>query len=201
MFWSSVWWTASIASPYFPNDTWAVIIQEWWVGYAFNTGWNSTDSLFSRVVLMSAIMHAMLERRWVQVIYRWLCTWVEFVIFNLQVWIVDKFVGWLMYFPALPNCMSIFHSSTGGLSTTSLTLHDLVFPSSLIFDMKVMSIMLNMDNSISRPPFLVPLSWLLVLEVNSVTYLEWWWFSICCFLWQFWSRFSSRVFLVLARAR
>ena len=42
--------------------------------------------------------------------------------------IVGKFVRWLMYFPALPNCMSMFHSSTGGSSTTSLTLHDLVFP-------------------------------------------------------------------------
>ena len=31
-----------------------------------------------------------------------------------------------MYFPALPNCMSIFHSFTGGSITTSLTLHDLV---------------------------------------------------------------------------
>ena len=42
--------------------------------------------------------------------------------------IVGKFVGWLMYFPALPNCVSIFHSSTGGSSTTSLMLQDLVFP-------------------------------------------------------------------------
>ena len=61
-----------------PNDTWAMIIQEWWVWYAFNKGWNSTDSLFSCVVLTSVIMHAMLERRWVQVIYRWLCTGVKF---------------------------------------------------------------------------------------------------------------------------
>ena len=27
-----------------PSDMWAVTIQECWVGYACNTGWNSTDS-------------------------------------------------------------------------------------------------------------------------------------------------------------
>ena len=38
--------------------------SSWWsVGYAFNTGWNNTDSLCFHGVLTSAIMHAMLERR------------------------------------------------------------------------------------------------------------------------------------------
>ena len=41
---------------------------------------------------------------------------------------VSKFAKWLMYLPALPNCMSMFHSYTGGLSTIPLTLYDLVFP-------------------------------------------------------------------------
>ena len=41
--------------------------------------------------------------------------------------IVSKFAGWLMYLPALPNCVLMFHNSTGGSSTTSLTLHDLIF--------------------------------------------------------------------------
>ena len=54
----------------------------------------------------------------------------------------------------------------------SLTLHDLVFSSSLIFDVNVVSITLNTGNMISGPPFQVPLSWLFVLEVNSITYLE-----------------------------
>ena len=40
--------------------------------------------------------------------------------------IVARFREWLMYFPALLNCMSIFHSFTGGSGTTSLMLHDLV---------------------------------------------------------------------------
>ena len=111
----------------FPNDTCAVIILEWCVGYAFNTSWNNTDSLFSCVALMSVIMHAMLERRWVQVIYRWLCTGARFIHLQSVSVIVGRFVGWLMYFPALPNCMSIFHSSTGGTSTTSLMFHDLLF--------------------------------------------------------------------------
>ena len=42
--------------------------------------------------------------------------------------IVGKFAGWLMYLPALSNCISMFHYSTSGSSTTSLMLHDLVFP-------------------------------------------------------------------------
>ena len=42
--------------------------------------------------------------------------------------IVGKFAGWLMYLQAVPNSMSMFHNSTGGLSTTSFMLHDLVFP-------------------------------------------------------------------------
>ena len=42
--------------------------------------------------------------------------------------IVVKFAGWLTYLPALPNCLSMFHNSTGGLSSTSLILNDLVFP-------------------------------------------------------------------------
>ena len=105
-----------------------MIIQEWHVGYAFNTGWNNTDSVFSHAVLMIAIMHAMLERKmsagYLQV------TMYSSKGFHLQFvsLIVGKFAGWLMYFPALPNCMSIFHSSTGGSNTMSLTLHDLVFP-------------------------------------------------------------------------
>ena len=51
-------------------------------------------------------------------------------VFNLQSLsvLVGKFAGWLMYLPALPNCMSMFHNSTGGSRTTSLMLHDLVFP-------------------------------------------------------------------------
>ena len=41
---------------------------------------------------------------------------------------VGKFVGWLMYFPALLNCVLMFQNSMGVLNTMSFTLHDLVFP-------------------------------------------------------------------------
>ena len=92
------------------------------MGYAFSIGWNCTDSLSSCVVLTSVIMHAMLEKKmnagdYVQ----------EFVHLQSASAIVGKFVGWLMNFPALPNCVSMFHSSTGGSNTMSLTLHDLFF--------------------------------------------------------------------------
>ena len=42
--------------------------------------------------------------------------------------IVGKFAGWLIYFPAMPNCVSIFQNSTGGSSSTSFTLQDHTFP-------------------------------------------------------------------------
>ena len=49
----------------------AVMSQEWHVGYAFKTGWKSTDSPFSLAddVLMRVIMCKMLEVRWVLIIY------------------------------------------------------------------------------------------------------------------------------------
>ena len=64
----------------FPKDTWEL----WW---SKSNLWGrlsilvgiilTPDSPHVAVVLMSVIMHNMLERRWVQVIYRWLCTWVR----------------------------------------------------------------------------------------------------------------------------
>ena len=41
---------------------------------------------------------------------------------------VGKFAGWLTYFPALPNCVSMFHNSTGNSSTTSFMLQDHTLP-------------------------------------------------------------------------
>ena len=55
-------------------------------------------------------------------------TMYEFVDTQSASAIVGKFVGWLMNCPALQNCVSMLHSSTGGSNTMSLTLHDLVFP-------------------------------------------------------------------------
>ena len=41
---------------------------------------------------------------------------------------VGRFVGWFMKFPALPNWVSIFCSSTGSSCTTFLTLQEWIFP-------------------------------------------------------------------------
>ena len=41
---------------------------------------------------------------------------------------VGRFAGWLIYFPALPDWVSMFQNSTGGSSTTSFTLQDCTFP-------------------------------------------------------------------------
>ena len=131
-------------------------------------------------------------------IYRWLYTWVRISysicecnsrhvfrmvdVFSCSAKLhfnIPKFNWWLKYY--------IFDVAWS------------CFSSSLIFDMKIMSIMLIMNNLISRPPFQVPLPWLLVLEVNSVVCLKWWWFSVvfCAFL----KQFSSRVSLAIARTR
>ena len=40
---------------------------------------------------------------------------------------LGRFAGWLIYFPALPNLVSMFQNSTGGSSTTSFTLQDHTF--------------------------------------------------------------------------
>ena len=40
----------------------------------------------------------------------------------------SKFAGWLIYFPPLPNCVSMSQNSTGGSSTTSFTLQECTFP-------------------------------------------------------------------------
>ena len=39
-----------------------------------------------------------------------------------------RFAGWLTYFAALPNWVSMFQNSTGSSSTTSFTLQDHTFP-------------------------------------------------------------------------
>ena len=41
---------------------------------------------------------------------------------------VGRFAGWLIYFPAVSNWVSMFQNSTGGSSTTSFTLQDHTFP-------------------------------------------------------------------------
>ena len=41
---------------------------------------------------------------------------------------VGKFMGWLIYLPALLNCLYIFQNSMGGSNITSDTLQDHIFP-------------------------------------------------------------------------
>ena len=41
---------------------------------------------------------------------------------------VGRFAGWLIYFPALPNWVSMFQNSIAGSNTTSFTLQDHTFP-------------------------------------------------------------------------
>ena len=56
----------------------------------------------------------------------------------------------------------------------SFMLQDRTFPVAWVFDVQKMSITLNLDNSVSRSPFEIPLIWLFVLKIYSVTYLEGW---------------------------
>ena len=44
----------------------------------------------------------------------------------------------------------------------------------LVFDVDVMSIVLNMNNPVSRSPLQIPFAWLFVFEVYTVSNLEGW---------------------------
>ena len=48
--------------------------------------------------------------------------------------------------------------------------------------MEVVSIVLSINNPVSRAPFEVPFAWLFVFEIDSVTYFEGWCFSIHGFI-------------------
>ena len=52
------------------------------------------------------------------------------------------------------------------------------FSGSLVFNLQKMSVVLNLDNSVSRSPFEIPLAWLFVLKIDSVAYVEGWWFPV-----------------------
>ena len=125
--------------------------------------------------------------------YEW---WYQF---NHEDLCEDRFIGWLTNFPALPNWVSIFHNSTGGSSTTSFTLQDRVFSSSMVFKC-VGSVhhALNPNNPISRSPFKIPFAGLLVFKINS-SLLSWrkdgvLSMVLCAVL----KWFSSKVFLAMA---
>ena len=113
--------------------------------------------------------------------------------------IVGKFAGWLMYPPALPNCMSMFHNSTGGLSTTSLTLHDFVFPVAwFLCEGTVHNAQygqFNIQASISGPIFLAACFWSTLLPILKDGG------SLAVVFWAVLKWFSSRVFLAIDRAR
>ena len=73
------------------------------------------------------------------------------------------------------------------------------FSSSLVLNVMEVSVMLNLDNPISRSPLKVPFARLLIFEIYSVSYLEERWCTVhglsCCLKW-----FSSKVLLVMASA-
>ena len=75
----------------------------------------------------------------------------------------------------------------------------LYFSSSLVFNVQTMSILLYLDNSVSRSAFGMTLAWLFVLKIYSVTYLEGWWFPVLVFC-AVLKQFSSNVFLAVAKA-
>ena len=54
------------------------------------------------------------------------------------------------------------------------TLHDHVLPVGLVFYVDVMSVVLNMNNPVSRSPLQIPLAWLFVFEVHMISNVEGW---------------------------
>ena len=161
-----------------PNDTHAVNIQEWCEGYAFSTGWNNTDSLLFHVVLMSAIMHAKLERRWVQIIYRWLCTRV--IHLQSASVMVGKFVGgWWIFLLCQIVCQCFIVLL---LVTILCPWHCMILSFQLPDFWCKCSVhhiqygQFNIQASISSPTFLAVCSW------SKLYYLSWMRVLLCLLL-------------------
>ena len=113
--------------------------------------------------------------------------------------IVGRFAGWFINFPALPNFVSTFHSLTGGLCTTFLTLSGLVF-AVVVFYMEVVSFVLYADKPVTSSPFHVPLHSCLFLKytLSPIMKLDGVQFVVFCACLNL---FSSKVFLVMASNR
>ena len=94
---------------------------------------------------------------------------------------VGRFAGWLINFPALPNCVSMSQNSKGGSSTMSLTLEDHTFPVAL-FSMCRSVCHAQFRQSYIQSAFKVPFAGLLVFEICSVSYLEGRWCAVHCLL-------------------
>ena len=107
-----------------PKETCAIMIQEWHVGYACRTGWKITDSpnFLADKALVEVIMNRVLYWRYVVTIYS-----DGGYQLSLSV-MVGKFAGWLIYFPALPNWVSVFQNSMGGSKIMSFMLQECIFP-------------------------------------------------------------------------
>ena len=54
------------------------------------------------------------------------------------------------------------------------------FSCSLVFNVQVASFALNLDDSVSCSLFEVPFSWSFVFKINSISYFESWFCSVCC---------------------
>ena len=113
---------------------------------------------------------------------------------------VGRFAEWFMKFPTPPNWVSIFHRMIGYWCNNILEITWLGLSCNLIFNMKVVSIMLCIDNPISGSPFQVPFARLFIFEVNSVCDLKDRYRMIYCLLCIF-NLFSSDVFLSMDSAR
>ena len=85
---------------------------------------------------------------------------------------VGRFTGWLIYFPALPNGVSMYQKFHWWFKYFILHIARLYFPCGLDFNMQKMSITLNLDNSVSRSPLEIPFAGLLVLEIYPISYFK-----------------------------
>ena len=96
---------------------------------------------------------------------------------------VGKFAGWLMYFPALAElCVNVPKFCWWHSSTVSLMLHDLNFPVAWFSMCRECPSCLVWTILYPGLQSEIPFSWLFVFKVDSVTFLERWWFSIHGFL-------------------
>ena len=126
-----------------PKEMCAVMSHKWCVGYAFKTGWKSTNSVFSS-------------------------GWGVYKGNHVQDAVIKMSANYLqccMY----KRCYPKFHWR---FKYYILHIARSYFSCGLVFNMQKMSVVLNLDNSVSGSPLEIPFSGLLLLEIYSVTYLK-----------------------------
>ena len=163
---ASAFWQLNICSCLFrsPIDMCAVIIHECHVGYAFRTVWNNTESHWGLCCLAPVIMPIRIKLREGGV--------VSEVFLLLAIIQGDGREVCRMVYKYSSSAQLVIHIPQFNWWFMHNILYKTWLSCGQFFNMKVVSIMLYMDNPISGSPFQVPFARLYILEIHSCLPLE-----------------------------